>query len=57
MQWSPVVDYIDLFDQPMNLMIKGQIPSIPVLMVRFLMFSSCFDYLLVPSWKPKMMNI
>ena len=35
MQWSPVVDYIDLFDQPMNLMIKGQIPSIPVLMVRF----------------------
>ena len=57
MQWSPVVDYIDLFDQPMNLMIKGQIPSIPVLMVRFLMFSSCFDYLLVPSWKLKMMNI
>ncbi len=33
MQWTPVVDFIDLFDQPVFLMADGQVPSIPVLMV------------------------
>ncbi len=46
MQWSPVVDYVDLMDQPVNVMAKGQVASVPVLIVRNWnqnMFSSCTD--------------
>jgi len=32
MQWTPVVDSIDLFDQPIFLLAEGKVPSIPVLM-------------------------
>jgi len=33
MQWSPVIDGVDLVDQPVNLLVRGQVASVPVLMV------------------------
>ena len=34
MQWSPVIDGVDLSDQPVNSLVRGQVASVPVLMVR-----------------------
>ena len=33
LQWTPVVDYVDLFDQPMYLLAKGQVAPVPMIVV------------------------
>ena len=42
LQWTPVVDGIDLTDQPIDLFAKGEVAPMPMIVVRYITYSKMF---------------